>query len=269
MKRFSHLVALLTLSACLSAAQLPARRSRARAPQAPPAAARREEAYRANNLGVALLEQFKHKEGAEQFRRALQLDPRLALARTNLAIALYNVPDLAAAQKEAEAAALASPSAPQPQYLLGLIARQQNRTGEAVAAFQRVLKIDPRDVGANVQVGQLYLQQRKFPEAVAALRLALEEEPYNGTALYNLGTALIRAGQRDEGQRAMQQFQTLRQSGAATIIGQNYLEQGRYSEAVTSTGAEPDLVNRATPEVSLKEDTSAALPAQPPAGGEQ
>ncbi|HEY9282837.1 MAG TPA: FG-GAP-like repeat-containing protein, partial [Pyrinomonadaceae bacterium] len=154
----------------------------------------------------------------------------------------------------------AAPDAPQPHYLLGLIARQQGRLDESAAHFQRVLKVDPRDVGANVQLGQLYVQQRKFPEAVAALRTALAAEPYNGTALYNLGTALLRAGQRDEGQRAMQQFQTLRQSGAATIIGQNYLEQGRYSEAVTSTGAEPDLVNRATPEVSFKDDTSAALP---------
>ncbi len=229
--------------------------------QAPAARSPREEAYRANNLGVALLEQFKHKEGADQFRRALQLDPKLALARTNLAIALYNVPDLAAAQKEAEAAAAASPNAPQPQYVLGLIARQQNRTEDAAAAFQRVLKLDPRDVGANVQMGQLYVQQRKFTEAVAALRTALEEEPYNGTALYNLATSLIRGGQREEGQRLMQQFQALRASGAATTVGTNYLEQGRYAEAVASTGAEADLVDKRTPEVSFA-DATAALVAQ-------
>src|SRR5215472_8876788 len=41
------------------------------------AAANHEEAYRANNLGVALLEQFKYKEAAEAFKRALQLDPKL------------------------------------------------------------------------------------------------------------------------------------------------------------------------------------------------
>ncbi|HYP54515.1 MAG TPA: tetratricopeptide repeat protein, partial [Pyrinomonadaceae bacterium] len=232
---------------------------RAEMSQTQPAARSREDAYRANNLGVALLEQFKHKEGAEQFRRALAIDPKLALARINLAVALFNVPDVAAAQKEAAAAAVAAPDAPQPAYLLGLIARQQGQLDESVAHFQRVLKVDPRDVGANVQLGQLYLQQRKFPEAVAALRVALAAEPYNGTALYNLGTALLRAGQRDEGQRAMQQFQTLRQSGAATIIGQNYLEQGRYSEAVTSTGAEPDLVNRATPDVTFKDATGDVL----------
>ena len=62
--------------------------------------AAREEAYRANNIGVALLEQFKYKEGADSFRRALKLDPRLSIARVNLSIALYNVPDVAAALRE-------------------------------------------------------------------------------------------------------------------------------------------------------------------------
>ncbi|HEY9402982.1 MAG TPA: hypothetical protein VIQ24_09825, partial [Pyrinomonadaceae bacterium] len=64
-------------------------------------ASAREAAYRANNLGVALLEQFKHAEGAEQFRRALKLDPQLALAHINLAVALYNVPDADAAARAA------------------------------------------------------------------------------------------------------------------------------------------------------------------------
>jgi tetratricopeptide (TPR) repeat protein len=266
MKSFRHHLLIAAVVAATAAALFPSRRQEA-AVQAPAARGPREEAYRANNLGVALLEQFKHKEGAEQFRRALSLDPKLALARTNLAIALYNAPDLAAAQKEAEAAALTSPDAPQPQYLLGLIARQQNRPEEAVAAFQRVLKIDPRDVGANVQLGQLYVQQRKFPEAVAALRTALEEEPYNGTALYNLGTSLIRGGQREEGQRLMQQFQALRASGAATTVGTNYLEQGRYAEAVASTGAEADLVDKRTPEVSFADATAAVAPSAAETGG--
>src|SRR6185369_12938960 len=63
----------------------------------------REDAYRANNLGVALLEQFKYKDGADAFKRALQIDPKLALARINLAIALFNLPDLPGAQREAQA----------------------------------------------------------------------------------------------------------------------------------------------------------------------
>ena len=220
----------------------------------------REDAYRANNLGVALLEQFKHKDAADAFRRALQLDPSLAVARINLGIALFNVPDLPAATKELRAAIAAAPSAPQPHYLLGLAAKTQNKPEEAIASFQKVLGVDPNDVGANVNLGQLYAQQRKYPEAIAALRLAIAAEPYNATALYNLGTSLIRSGQREEGQKVIAQFQELRNRGTGTTLGTNYLEQGRYAEAVASTGAEPELVDKQTPEVVFSDVTSAVLP---------
>src|SRR5215208_1544981 len=219
----------------------------------------REDAYRANNLGVALLEQFKHKEAADAFRRALQLEPTLALARINLVIALFNIPDLPAAQKELQAASVLAPSAPQPHYLLGLLAKTQNRPEEAIASFQKVLRIDANDVGANVNLGQLYAQQRKYTEAIAVLRTGLAAEPYNATALYNLGTALMRGGQRDEGQKVIAQFQESRQRGTGTTLGTNYLEQGRYAEAIASTGAEPELVDKRTPEVVFTDTATTVL----------
>src|ERR1044072_2144985 len=73
----------------------------------------REDAYRANNIGVALLEQFKPKEAADAFRRALQLDPGLALARINLGIALFHIPDLPGPQKQMQRVTQAAPHAPQ------------------------------------------------------------------------------------------------------------------------------------------------------------
>ena len=157
----------------------------------------RENAYRSNNIGVALLEQFKHKEGAEAFKRALQIDPKLTLARVNLAIALFNVPDLPGAQREAQTAIAQTPDAPQPHYVLGLIAKQQGRAEEGIAAFQRVLKIDPGDPGASINLGQLYAQQRKYTEAIAAFNVALNAEPYKPRRL-NLGQVLLRSQQRGE-----------------------------------------------------------------------
>jgi len=224
----------------------------------------REDAYRANNIGVALLEQFKHKEAAEAFRNALKINPKLNLAHINLSIALFNVPDLPAAQREAQAAAGLAPEAPQPYYILGLIAKLQSRADEALIAFQRVLKIDPTDVGTNINLGQIYSQQRKYPEAIAAFRQALAAEPYNATALYSLGQALMRAGQREEGQNVTERFKQLRERGSATTLGNNYLEQGRYAEAVASTGAEPELVDKRIPDVVFKDVTSTSLPS----GGE-
>jgi len=259
MRNFKTGVLLLSFLICFLAASFiqPTSAHRQNAPAKPGA---REDAYRANNLGVALLEQYKYKDAADAFKRALQLDPELTLARINLGIALFNAPDLVAAQRELQAAITAAPSAPQPLYVLGLAAKTQNKPDEAIAYFQKVLRIDPNDVGANVNLGQLYAQQRKYPEAVAALRLAIAAEPYNATALYNLGTSLIRSSQREEGQKVIAQFQELRQRGSGTTLGTAYLEQGRYAEAIASTGAEPGLVDKTTPEVVFKDVTASALP---------
>src|SRR4051812_45316864 len=95
----------------------------------PPAAL--EDAYRANNVGVSLLEQYRHEDAAAAFRKALALVPTLGLARANLAIALLNEPKLEEAHEEAKAAATLLPGAAQPQYVLGLAARGLGSNDEA------------------------------------------------------------------------------------------------------------------------------------------
>ena len=219
--------------------------------QALPAAPDREAAYRSNNRGVALLEQYQYESAAAAFRDALRIDPSLALARLNLSIALYYAPDLQGAAREAAEAARLLPSAPQPPYVLGLVARADNREADAARSFERVRELDPRDAGAAINLAQIYLQQRKYAEAAAVLRPAVADEPYNVTAAYNLGLALSRAGNAEEGRQMMERSQALRATGYGTTLSNTYLEQGRYAEAVASTGAEPDLVDRATPAVSF------------------
>jgi tetratricopeptide (TPR) repeat protein len=233
-----------------------------RKPSAPNASSndQREAAYRANNLGVALLEQFKAKEASDSFRQALKIKPDLLIARINLSIAFYYLPDSASAKREAQKALTQNQNAPQPHYLLGLIARAENQFDEALAEFAKVLTIDPDDAGTNVNAGQIYAQQKKYAEAMAAFRRALESEPYNETALYNLGLLLTRTGKKEEGQLLIQKFQQFRQSGAGTTIGTNYLEGGHYSEAVVSTGAEAELVDKQTPDVVFTDITATTLP---------
>jgi tetratricopeptide (TPR) repeat protein len=234
-----------------------------------------EDAYTANNVGVARLEQFDYPAAVAAFRQALAKHPDLAAARVNLAIALFYAGDLPAARREAETAAARLPSVPQPSYVQGLIARSENRTTDAVAAFTRVRELDPGDPGAATQLGQLLLQERKYAEATESFKRAIDAEPYNATAAYGLAMALTRAGARDEGAEAMARFQKLRDSAYATTYSQNYLEQGRYAEAIASTGSEPELVDQQTPNVSFTDVTAnvltggkpaAQLPAPPSAG---
>jgi cytochrome c-type biogenesis protein CcmH/NrfG len=219
-----------------------------------PSNASRENAYRASNLGVALLEQFNYAAAVAQFREALRIEPTLPLARLNLAIALYYLPDHDAALKEAIEAARLSPDAPQAPYLLGLIARDDHRDADALAFFERVRAIDPEDVGSAVNIAQIDLQDRNYDQAIAVLRPSVASEPFNVTATYTLGLALTRANQREAGQRLLEQSQALRATGYGTTFGNGYLEQGRYAEAVASTGAEAGLVDPATPAVTFTPD---------------
>jgi cytochrome c-type biogenesis protein CcmH/NrfG len=206
---------------------------------------------------VALLERFDYGQGAQAFREALRLAPALAIARFNLAVALLYDGKHVEAEQEARSAAPAIDS-PHADYVLGLIARAQGRAPGAAAAFERVLHRDPNDPGAAVLLGQMRLQQGDARGAIAPLQAALDAEPHNAMAAYNLSLALSRANRPVDGRQMLARFQSLRDSGTSTTMGNGYLEQGRYAEAIVSTGAEADLVDRAVPRVRFTVETVGA-----------
>jgi tetratricopeptide (TPR) repeat protein len=202
-----------------------------------------------------LLEQFRYDDAAASFARALALRPTLAIARANLAIALLNAQHLEEARSEAAAAARVLPGAAQPPYTLGLAARSLGEVEAARSAFRRVLgstrgRGRARERGADPHAGAA------VPRGVRGFQAALQAEPYSATAAYNLGLALARANRAEESQAAMDRFRKLRE-GYGTTLGQSYPDQGRYAEAVVSTGAERDLVDRTAPAVAFVDVTAA------------
>jgi len=220
-------------------------------------------------MGVARLEQFAYDEATRSFREALRLSPDLDIARLNLAIAHFYGSRPAEAATEARAAAARLPANPVAHYMVGVIAKAENRLDEAAAAFERVLQLDPQDAGSLVSLGQIHAQQRRYVEALALFDRALAAEPYNVTAAYNAALALTRAGRGEDGRAAMQRFEQLRDSPYGVTYAQTYLTQGRYGEAIASTGAEPELANSATPAVTFGDATSTwfpPAPARPQAG---
>jgi len=225
--RLGALAALLATLAC-STGTGPAR----------PTRDTRERAYGSNNVGVALLEQLNYPDAAEAFRNALAIDPTLAVGRLNLGLALLYQQDLDGAAREVTEAATRMPNAPEPAYVLGLIARAQNRNDAARGFFEQVRRVDARDVGTSINIAQIALEDRRYDDAIAALRPIVASEPYHITAAYVLGLALTRAGQTTEGQKLLLRAQGLRGASYAVTFGTGYLEQGRYAEAVASSGLE-------------------------------
>ncbi|MCD9184908.1 MAG: FG-GAP-like repeat-containing protein [Pyrinomonadaceae bacterium] len=212
-----------------------------------------EEAYRANNRGVSLLEQFKPDNAEREFRRALEMKPDFKLAKINLAIALFNSKKFDEAKVALNEYLKIDPNSLQAFYVSGLTARSVNETDEALEAFQKVLKLDPNDVGANVNAGQLSAQKRDYPQAIRYFETAIRNEPFNLTAIYGLAISLQRSGERERAAEYLKKFQTLRDTSAGVNISLNYLEQGRYSEAISSTGAEEELIDKKEPQVAFRQ----------------
>ena len=249
--------------AVLVAAQLACGRSG----PAPAAADTREAAYRANNRGVGLLEQFAYDRAIAAFQEALRIDPAVRLARINLAIAQFyagRTQDAAASAREAQQD---YPDAPEPSYLLGLIARADNQLDEAVRQFERVLRVDRDDPGARINLAMVRLEQRQYKEAATLADSALVLEPYNATAAYTAAMAMTRMGDAAAGARALERFERLRTAPYAVTYSQSYLEQGRYAEAVPSTGAEAGLTTTALPAVSFADVTAALIDSRVASGG--
>ena len=205
---------------------------------------KREELYRLNNLGVALMEQYKHEDAAKQFKLALERDANFAIARINLAMAQFFLNDVKTAVTEAQAALKLAPASLHAQYVLGSAYKNDRLYDEAIAAFNKVLAVDPKDPYSNIQIGQSYSSRQQYAQAAEAFRRAMEAEPYNATAVYSLAQALIRSGKQAEGQTMLEQFQKLKASGYSTTLGNSYGERGKYAEAVVSTGAEADLISK-------------------------
>ena len=87
----------------------------------------------------------------------------------------------------------------------------------------------------------------------------MEAAPYNATAAYGLANTLVLGGREDEGREAMAHFQRLSESSYAITYSQTYLEQGHYAEAITSTGAEAQLVDTRIPDIAFT-DATAMIP---------
>jgi superkiller protein 3 len=84
----------------------------------------------------------------------------------------------------------------------------EDRPDDALVEFAAALRIDPRDAGAHLGVGQIYLNAGRNAEAVDALRRATELNADSIEAAYALATALTRLG---NGRDAARHFEHVEQ----------------------------------------------------------
>ena len=159
----------------------------------------------------------------------------------NKGIALLNQQKLPEAEEALEQAAAKEPGNPRVWYNLGLVHRGEGQTDEAIADFQKVLKIDPNDPDAYYFLGTFYSQKQDYPKAIDAFQQALKLNPLHASAEFGMGRALQRSGKTDEAREHLKRFEYLTHNKISAPITLTYGEQGRYSVAQDVITNEPSV----------------------------
>lgn len=185
----------------------------------------------------------KRAEAAQAYTRALELDPYDEEAeggRQRLGARETAAPASRHAERELTLPHMAPPDGKESAIAHARACETAEKWGEAKAAWQRVLEIDPSDTWAWSQLGHLLsVNMQDFEGAEKAFRAALDEDPTDDWAWGKLGIMLADfLGRVDEGQAMLRHAISL-EPGEAYYFG--WLGWSLYRQSEDFEGAEKAL----------------------------
>jgi superkiller protein 3 len=149
-------------------------------------------------------------EGAiDSFGRVLELAPRHALARYNLALVLYHADRLVPAVVELQRALAIEPR-PEAYYTLGVVYWHQGDVDRAASALRAAVAAQPDYADAHFTLGAVLKDRRDWQGAVASLRRAIALRPDLPAAHVALGQVLRLKGDEPAAQKELAEAERLR-----------------------------------------------------------
>lgn len=122
--------------------------------------------------GERYLESGEWEAAEAAFRRAVEVDPQSAVARSKLGVALAHQRRLDEAEREFARAVTINPGYAPGWSNLGNVYRERGRLDEALQAYERAVAADPDYWVAHQNLGALYKQLGRTSDAIAALKKA-------------------------------------------------------------------------------------------------
>jgi tetratricopeptide (TPR) repeat protein len=148
------------------------------------------------NLGALLQYRGHIQESIECHRRVLELDPDDLEVRCNLATTLVEAGRGEEALSECDAALTSAPARPELLATKGAVLVGLGQYAAAVPVLEAALKAGPDDM-ALINLGLAHQQLGQAGEAMAALDTAVRVNPDNARATADLTTLLSSAGRSD------------------------------------------------------------------------
>jgi tetratricopeptide (TPR) repeat protein len=192
--------------------------------------------------GIAAQQHNDLTTAIEDYRKALEIDQKLAEARANLGAALSAAGQFDAAIAEDIKALAASPDRTAVRMNLGLAYYKKGDMENAHLAFEAVHAARPQDVSAAVLLGYTDIKLSKSKEA-AAMLTPLENGRENNMDLeYVLAFALIDSGEETAGLPRMEKVAKATHSADAYFIaGSARMRRREFHEARADLDAALDL----------------------------
>ena len=133
-------------------------------------------------------------DAMDQYRKALEINPRDVLALFNLGRALYDRDVYMEAMPLLEKLVEVTPDDPIAWFQLAKVYEKLDlrhisdlhTIDSGIMAFRRVLELDPHNLEAAFALMEIYLNLRKPEEAIGVLEAAVESNPEEPLAYYNL-----------------------------------------------------------------------------------
>lgn len=200
--------------------------------------------------GMAALGHRDTETAQRAFRRALQIQPRLATAHTQLGRLALAEGDAEAALQHFAAAVASRREDAEAVADLAIARLESGDWAEAVRTFQQALQIAPRSQQALRGLGEAYRRGQRWDAAVIALEKALRQSPDDAKTQYVLGLTLAQRGRAPEDPRRAIALLTAARHGGMDAVAIQYgtglarLAQGQIPEAIRDLEA----TARATPE---------------------
>ena len=171
------------------------------------------------------------------FQRAIEIDPEYAMAHANLGISLGKLGNAAQSVEHLERALQLNPQISDGAEIRNNFAvslSQVGRMSEAIAEFQRCLKLDSHNAQAHFNFGVVLSACGQLDQAIDHYQRALELRPDLVDAHNNLGLALAGRGQRDEAIAHFRKALEIRPDylEAHNNLGNVLADAGRLDEAI-------------------------------------
>jgi tetratricopeptide (TPR) repeat protein len=123
------------------------------------------------NRGVEL-ESSSMKEAQQAYHRALELDPQMAVAHSNLGKLYHEAKEMKKAEAHYQAAIESASDDPVPLFNLGVLMEDTKQPHKALSAYRAALKLDPSFADAHYNLGLLLDALGNKAEAFSHLRTA-------------------------------------------------------------------------------------------------